>query len=66
MYLQALRQLSDGLLQEQSHEQEVKLGYIGVLGKQRLQHRESWEVTCVTVYLTYSGPATCTASHVKA
>lgn len=65
MYLQALGQLSDRLLQEKSHEQEVKLRHIGVLGQQGLQHRKSWEVTCVAVYFTYSGPATRTATHIK-
>lgn len=65
MYLQALRELSDRLLQEEGHEQKVKLRHIGVLGQQCLQHRESWEVTCVAVYLAYSGPAACTATYVK-
>ncbi len=33
MYLQAVWQLSDGLLQEQCHEQEVQLRHIGVFGQ---------------------------------
>lgn len=66
MYLQALRQLSDRLLQEECHEQEIKLRHIGVFGQQGLQHRESWEMTGVAVYLAYSGPAACTATHIKA
>lgn len=65
MYLQALGQFSDGLLQEECHEQEVKLRHIGVFGQQRLQHRESWEMAGVAVYLAYGGPAACAATHVK-
>lgn len=65
MYLQTLGQLSDGLLQEERHEQVVKLRHVGVFGQQRLQHRESGEMTGVAVYLAYSGPAACTAAHVK-
>lgn len=65
MYLQALGQLSDGLLQKERHKQEVKLRHVGVFGQQRLQHRESWEMTGVAVYLAYCRPAACTAAHVK-
>lgn len=33
MYLQALGQLSDRLLQEERHEQKVKLRHVGVFGQ---------------------------------
>ena len=52
MYLQAVWQLGDGLLQEQRHEQEVELGHVGVFGQQRLQNREPWEVAGVPVDLS--------------
>lgn len=66
MYLQAVWQLGDGLLQEQCHEQEVELRHVGVFGQQRLQHGESWEVASVPVDLTQCGAPTGTAAHVEA
>lgn len=53
MYLQAVWQLGDGLLQEERHEQEVQLGYVGVFGQQSLQNRESWEMAGVPVDLSH-------------
>ncbi len=66
MYLQAVWQLSDRLLQEQRHEQEVELRHVGVFGQQGLQHRESWEVASVPVDLSHCGAPTSTAAHVEA
>lgn len=66
MYLQAVWQLGDRLLQEQSHEQEVELGHVGVFGQQRLQHRESWEVAGVPVDLSQRGATAGVAAHVEA
>lgn len=66
MYLQAVWQLSDRLLQEEGHEQEVKLRHIGVFGQQRLQHREPWEVAGVAVDLSHRGASTGTAAHAEA
>lgn len=66
MYLQAVWQLGDGLLQEQSHEQEVQLRHVGVFGQQSLQHRESWEVASVPVDLSHRGAPAGTAAHVEA
>ena len=65
MYLQAVRQLGDGLLQEQSHEQEVELGHVGVFGQQSLHHRESWEVAGVSVDLSQSGASASPSPHVE-
>lgn len=65
MYLQAVWQLSDRLLKEEGHEQEVELGHVGVFGQQRLQHRESWEVASVPVDLSQSGASAGTAAHVE-
>lgn len=66
MYLQAVWQLGDGLLQEKSHEQEVKLGDVGVFGQQSLQNRESWEMAGVPVDLPHRGAPTSAAAHVEA
>lgn len=66
MYLQAVWQLSHRLLQEQSHEQEVELGHVGVLGQQRLKDRQSGEVARVPVDLSHCGAPACTAAHVEA
>lgn len=66
MYLQAVRQLGDGLLQEQGHEQEVQLGNVGVFGKQRLQDGESREVAGVPVDLSDGGASAGAATHVEA
>lgn len=66
MYLQAVWQLCDRLLQEQRHEQEVELWHVGVFGQQCLQHRESWEVASIPVDLSQSGAPTSTAAHVEA
>lgn len=66
MYLQAVWQLSNRLLQEQRHEQEVELRHVGVFGQQCLQHRESWEVASVSVDLSHCGAPTSTATHVEA
>lgn len=66
MYLQAVRQLGDRLLQEERHEQEVQLRYVGVFGQQRLQHREPWEVAGVPVDLPQRGAAPSAAAHVEA
>lgn len=65
MYLEAVRQLCDWLLQEEGHEQEVELGHIGVLGQQGLQHGEPWEVARVTVDLAQGGATACAAAHVE-
>lgn len=51
MYLEAVWQLCDGLLQEQGHQQEVELGDVGVFRQQRLQNREPWEMAGVSVDL---------------
>lgn len=53
MYLQAVWQLSNGLLQEQRHQQEVELWHISVFGQQCLEHRESWEVASIPVDLSH-------------
>lgn len=66
MYLQAVWQLSDRLLQEESHEQEVELGHVGVFRQQRLQDGKAREVAGVSVDLTHCGPAAGTATHVEA
>ena len=67
MYLQAVRQLCDGLLQEQSHQQEVELRHVGVFGQQRLQHGEAREVARVPVDLSHRGAAAgAAAAHVEA
>lgn len=66
MYLQAVRQLGDGLLQKKSHQQEVELRHVGVFGKQRLQHWKPWEMAGIAVDLAQRGPAACTAAHVEA
>lgn len=66
MYLEAVRQLGDRLLQEESHEQEVELRHVGVFGQQRLQDRESWEVAGVAVDLSQCGAAASTAAHIEA
>lgn len=66
MYLQAVWQLGHRLLQEQCHEQEVKLWHIIVFRQQCLQHRKSWEVASIPVYLSHDGASTSTAAHVEA
>lgn len=66
MYLQAVWQLGDRLLQEKRHEQEVKLGYIGVFGQQSLQDRESWEMAGVPVDLSHCRAPSSTAAHIEA
>lgn len=66
MYLQAVWQLSDRLLQEECHEQEVELRHIGVFRQERLQHRESWEVAGIPVDLSHRGASASTAAHVEA
>lgn len=66
MYLQAVWQLSDRLLQEESHKQEVELRNIRVFGQQRLQNRETWEMAGVLVDLPHCGPSTGTAADVEA
>lgn len=66
MYLQAVWQLGDRLLQEESHEQEVQLGHICMFRQQRLQDRESWEVAGFPVDLSQRGAAASAASHIEA
>lgn len=66
MYLQAVRQLGDGLLQEQRHEQEVELRHVGVFGQQRLQHRQPGEVARLPVDLPQRGAPPGAAAHVEA
>lgn len=66
MHLQAVRQLGDGLLQEQRHEQEVELRHVGVFGQQRLQHGQAGEVARVPVDLPHRGAPASTAAHVEA
>lgn len=66
MYLQAVWQLDDGLLQEERHEQEVELRHVGVFGQQCLHHRESREVASVPVDLPQCGAPTGTAAHIEA
>lgn len=65
MYLQAVWQFGDWLLQEESHEQEVELRHVGMFGQQCLQHRESWEVAGITVDLSQSGASTSTAANIE-
>lgn len=66
MYLQAVWQLGDWLLQEQRHEQEVELRHVGVFRQQCLHYRESWEVASVPVDLPHCGAPAGTAAHVEA
>lgn len=66
MYLQAVWQIGDRLLQEQRHQQEVELRHVGVFGQQCLQHRESWEVASVPVDLSHRGATAGTAAHIEA
>lgn len=65
MYLQAVWELDDRLLQEESHEQEVEFGYVGMFGQQCLQNRESWEMASVPVDLPQCGAPAGTATHVE-
>lgn len=65
MYLQAVWQLRDWLLQEQRHQQEVELWNVSVFGQQRLQHWESWEVTGIPVDFSQCGASAGTASHIE-
>ena len=66
MYLQAVWQLGDRLLEEERHQQEVELGHVGVFGQQRLQHGEPWEVAGVPVDLPHCGAPAGAAAHVEA
>lgn len=66
MYLQAVRQHVDRLLQEERHQQEVQLGHVGVFGQQSLQDGEAREVTGIPVDLSQGGAAPGTATHVEA
>lgn len=65
MYLQAVRQVCDWLLQEEGHEEEVDLWHVGVFGQQCLQYRESWEMAGISVDFTHCGPAPCATTHIK-
>lgn len=65
MYLQALGQLADRLLQEESHDQEVELGHVGVLGQKRLHDGEAGEVARVAVDLAQRGAPARIAAHVE-
>lgn len=66
MYLQAVWQLSDRLLQEEGHQQEIELRNICVFGQQSLQNREPWKMAGVLVDLSHCGTSTGTATHVEA
>lgn len=66
MYVKTVWQFGHRLLQEQRHEQEVKLWHICVFGQQSLEHRESWEVASLPVDLSYCGASASTATDIKA
>lgn len=66
MYVQTVWKLSHRLLQEQRHQQKVKLGHVRMFGQQSLEHRKPWEVAGFPVDLSYRGASASTATDIKA
>lgn len=52
--LQVFRQLSDWLLQEKCHEEEIERRYISMLREKGLENWEAWKMTCIPVNLPES------------
>ena len=63
--LQVLRQLANGLLQKQGHEEEIESRDISVFRKEWLKNRKARKVTSVPVNLPDSRSSASTPAHIE-
>lgn len=63
--LQVLRQLTNGLLQKQCHEEEIESRDISVFRKEWLKNRKARKVTSIPVNLPDSRSSTSTPAHIE-